>query len=51
MANNYMREDPNSKPRVEPLTNGKYEYSDFNPGERLGRPDYPGFWGQPKMEG
>ena len=22
----------------------------FNPGERLGRPDYPGFWGQPKME-
>lgn len=51
MANNYMREDPNSKPRVELIcTNGKYEYSDFNPGERLGRPDYPGFWGQPKME-
>jgi hypothetical protein len=51
MANNYMREDPNSKPRVELVcTNGKYEYSDFNPGERLGRPDYPGFWGQPKME-
>jgi hypothetical protein len=51
MSNNYMREDPNSKPRVELVcTNGKYEYSDFNPGERLGRPDYPGFWGQPKME-
>lgn len=51
MANNYLREDPNSKPRVELVcTNGKYEYSDFNPGERLGRPDYPGFWGQPKME-
>jgi hypothetical protein len=51
MSNNYLREDPNSKPRVELVcTNGKYEYSDFNPGERLGRPDYPGFWGQPKME-
>jgi hypothetical protein len=51
MANNYFREDPNSKPRVELVcTNGKYEYSDFNPGTRLGRPDYPGFWGQPKME-
>ncbi|MGC1373858.1 MAG: hypothetical protein WA824_17120, partial [Candidatus Sulfotelmatobacter sp.] len=50
-ANNYMREDPNSKPRVELVcSNGKYQYSDFNPGERLGRPDYPGFWGQPKME-
>lgn len=51
MANNYLREDPDSKPRVELVcTNGKYEYSDFNPGARLGRPDYPGFWGQPKME-
>lgn len=51
MANNYFREDPDSKPRVELVcTNGKYEYSDFNPGARLGRPDYPGFWGQPKME-
>jgi hypothetical protein len=50
-ANNYLREDPDSKPRVELVcSNGKYEYADFNPGERLGRPDYPGFWGQPKME-
>lgn len=51
MSNNYLREDPDSKPRVELVcTNGKYEYADFNPGTRLGRPDYPGFWGQPKME-
>jgi len=51
LANNYLREDPDYKPRVELVcTNGKYEYSDFNPGARLGRPDYPGFWGQPKME-
>jgi hypothetical protein len=50
-ANNYLREDPDSKPRVELVcSNGKYEFADFNPGERLGRPDYPGFWGQPKME-
>ena len=50
-SNNYMREDPDSKPRVEILcSNGKYEAADFNPGARLGHPDYPGFWGQPKME-
>jgi hypothetical protein len=51
LANNYFREDPDYKPRVELIcTNGKYEYADFNLGGRLGRPDYPGFWGQPKME-
>jgi hypothetical protein len=51
MSNNNLREDPDSKPRVELVcSNGKYEYADFNPGTRLGRPDYPGFWGQPKME-
>ncbi len=51
MSNNYLREDPDSKPRVEVVCkNGKYDYADFNPGTRLGRPDYPGFWGQPKME-
>ena len=51
LSNNYLREDPDSKPRVELVcSNGKYERADFSPGERLGRPDYPGFWGQPKME-
>ncbi len=51
LSNNYFKEDPDSKPRVAIVcSNGKYEYADFNPGERLGRPDYPGFWGQPKME-
>jgi hypothetical protein len=51
LSNNYLKEDPDYKPRVELMcTNGKYEYADFNPGARLGRPDYPGFWGQPKME-
>jgi hypothetical protein len=51
LANNYLREDPDSKPRVELVcSNGKFERADFTPGERLGRPDYPGFWGQPKME-
>ena len=51
LANNYFREDPDYKPRVEVIcTNGKYQYADFNPGARLGQPDYPGFWGQPKME-
>lgn len=51
LANNYLKEDPDNKPRVELVcTNGKFQYGDFNPGVRLGRPDYPGFWGQPKME-
>jgi hypothetical protein len=51
VSNNYLREDPDSKPRVELVcSNGKFERADFNPGTRLGRPDYPGFWGQPKME-
>jgi hypothetical protein len=50
-ANNYLREDPDYKPRVEIVcADGKYQRASFNPGARLGRPDYPGFWGQPKME-
>jgi hypothetical protein len=51
LANNYFKEDPDYKPRVELIcSNGKYERADFNLGLNLGRPDYPGFWGQPKME-
>ena len=51
LANNYFKEDPDYKPRVELVcSNGKYERADFNLGLNLGRPDYPGFWGQPKME-
>ena len=51
LSNNYLKEDPDYKPRVELIcANGKYEHANFNLGARLGRPDYPGFWGQPKME-
>jgi hypothetical protein len=51
LSNNYLREDPDYKPRVElTCSSGKYEHANFNLGARLGRPDYPGFWGQPKME-
>ena len=51
LSNNYLKDDPEYKPRVELIcSNGKYQYADFNPGARLGHPDYPGFWGQPKME-
>jgi hypothetical protein len=51
LSNNFLREDPDSKPRVDLVcSNGKFERADFSPGTRLGRPDYPGFWGQPKME-
>jgi hypothetical protein len=30
-------------------TNGKLNLADFHPGERLSRPNWPGFWGQPQM--
>jgi len=51
LADNYLKEDPNYKPRIELFcTDGKLALADFNPGTRLGGPDYPGFWGQPKMQ-
>jgi hypothetical protein len=51
LADNYLREDPDYKPRIELIcSNGKYTYADFNPGIRLGPPNRPGFWGQPQME-
>ena len=51
LADNYLSEDPDYKPRIELVcTNGKYTYSDFNPGMRLGPPNRPGFWGQPQLE-
>jgi hypothetical protein len=51
LSNNYLREDPDYKPRVQLIcSDGKYQRAVFNPGARLGRPDYPGFWGQPKTE-
>jgi len=51
LADNYLREDPDFKPRIELFcSEGKLSLADFNPGARLGGPDHPGFWGQPKME-
>lgn len=51
LANNYFKEDPEYKPRVELFcSDGKLTQGAFNPGTRLGPPDHPGFWGQPKME-
>ena len=51
LSDNYLSEDPEYKPRIELMcTNGKYTYTDFNPGIRLGPPNRPGFWGQPQME-
>jgi hypothetical protein len=50
-SDNYFREDPDYKPRVELLCeNGKLKYADFNPGVRLPPPNRPGFWGQPQLE-
>src|ERR1022692_801377 len=51
LSNNYFKEDPDYKPRVELVcTNNKLEYADFNPGVRLAPPNRPGFWGQPQLE-
>jgi hypothetical protein len=51
LADNYFREDPEYKPRVELFCEaGKLKLADFNPGVRLARPNRPGFWGQPQLE-
>jgi hypothetical protein len=51
LSNNYLSEDPDYKPRIQFMcSNGKYAFTDFNPGIRLGPPNRPGFWGQPQME-
>jgi hypothetical protein len=50
LAENYFREDPNYKPRVELICeNGKFKLASFNPAVRV-PPNRPGFWGQPQLE-
>jgi hypothetical protein len=51
-SNNYFKEDPDYKPRVNLICdNGKLKLADFNPGVRLGPPNRPpGPWGQPQLE-
>ena len=50
-SNNYFKEDPDYKPRVNLYcNNGKLKLADFNPGVRLPPPNRPGFWGQPQLE-
>jgi len=51
LADNYFREDPEYKPRIELFCeDGKLKLADFNPGVRLPAPNRPGFWGQPQLE-
>lgn len=51
LADNYFREDPDYKPRVELFCEqGKLKLADFNPGVRLPPPNRPGFWGQPQLQ-
>jgi hypothetical protein len=50
-SDNYFREDPEYKPRVNLYcSNGKLKFADFNPGVRMPPPNRPGFWGQPQLE-
>ncbi len=51
LSDNYFKEDPEYKPRVELFcSNGKLVSSNFNPGTWLAPPNRPGFWGQPQMQ-
>jgi hypothetical protein len=51
LSDNYFREDPDYKPRVELFcVGGKLKLGDFNPGVRLPPPNRPGFWGQPQLQ-
>ncbi len=51
LSDNYFREDPDYKPRVELFcVDGKLKLGDFNPGVRLPPPNRPGFWGQPQLQ-
>jgi hypothetical protein len=51
LSDNYFREDPEYKPRVELFcSDRKMTLADFNPGVRLAPPNRPGFWGQPQLE-
>jgi hypothetical protein len=50
LSDNYFREDPDYKPRVElTCSDGKLTFAEFNPGVRLPPPNRPGFWGQPQL--
>jgi hypothetical protein len=50
LAENYFREDPDYKPRVELVCeDGKFKLASFNPAVRV-PPNRPGFWGQPQLE-
>jgi hypothetical protein len=48
-ADNFL--DGDYRPEVSIFcTNGKWTLSDFRPNGDMGRPNRPGFWGQPQME-
>jgi hypothetical protein len=50
LAENYFKEDPDYKPRVELVCEGgKLKVGSFNPAVRIG-PNRPGWWGQPQLE-
>jgi len=45
-------DSPNNDDRAKVIlycTDGKLKLADFRPETRLGRPNWPGFWGQPQM--
>jgi hypothetical protein len=50
-SNNYFKEDPDFKPRVELVCEeGKYKVANFNPGVRIRPNRPPGWYGQPQIE-
>jgi hypothetical protein len=48
-ANNNSEDGDDQARIILYCTDGKMKLADFRPNIRLGRPDWPGFWGQPQM--
>jgi len=48
-ANNNSEDGDDQARIILYCTDGKMNLADFRPNIRLGRPDWPGFWGQPQM--
>jgi hypothetical protein len=49
-ADNFLRDSSYHKPKIViSCENGKYKFGDLVPNVKLGRPERPGFWGQPQL--
>jgi hypothetical protein len=51
-ADNFLRNSGYYKPKIEIFCkdNGEFSAAQFDPNVKIGRPNRPGFWGQPQLE-